>query len=381
MSFVQSLVRQFSGASSSIETVEQKFEKERRQRLNDFEQLKQTREAYASYQSAGLSLQDELLRSAQQKLARQPSHGSERSFERTGRSRESSFEIVDLSRDGSFHEIDPADLPADEFFLVDSASQRVHAERAAMVTEDVDAYRTCVAQLLGNTVAKPTAMSSLAIRYTNEWIDAAILRMGSIDPAPAIYIKYKKVEPVVTAQLARKTVGACVVEGLRSAVTTRREHAAMLANDFDVPPPSDAEKHLMQCHDADVAGPVFAAQALEEEVRMQTHDLDAPLPSTAVAAKELSVAEQDAAIKLRDSTRAAEELREFYNRRKLLQRERFTQNRCDEREKAQVLALQHSWRKVLQLIDSPDSCNAHATYASVPAPMTRMFKMLQGYAA
>ncbi|KDO33231.1 hypothetical protein SPRG_02041 [Saprolegnia parasitica CBS 223.65] len=428
MSFVKSLVRQFSGASSSIETVEQMLEKERQQRRDELEQAKQTRAANAMYQSAGLSLQDTLLRSAQQQLTRLPSHGSERSFASTRRSRESSFEIIDMSREGSFHEINAADMPHDEFVDVGAPSARRLRELSCMQAEDinVDATVACLVQHL----VTDARLSSLAARYSSEWIEAALQRVS--EPVPAMYIRYRKVEPVVVKAVESAAVHEYIVQGLRSAVTARIEGVAMDANDVAAP---QSEKEAMAQHDVDVAPErnemeamakhdVNVAAANDEQDGMAQHDVDAPqllmeaphgsfqdldvlsvtltalerarsmamrlhdvnVPSPVpivtfaieVAPAALTMPEQDAAVKTRDSARAAEELAAFYANRKQARQARSLQNRSDETRKMMAMEDKASWGKVLQLIDSPTH---DSTYASVPAPMSRMFNMLKGYAA
>ncbi|EQC34203.1 hypothetical protein SDRG_08406 [Saprolegnia diclina VS20] len=424
MSFVKSLVRQFSGASSSIETVEQMLEKERQQRRDELEQAKQTRATNAMYQSASLSLQDTLLRSAQQQLTRLPSHGSERSFASMRRSRESSFEIIEMSREGSFHEISASDLH--EFVDVGAPSARRLHELACMQAEDVNA-RAMVSSLAHTDESLPP-LSSLAARYSSEWIEAALQRVSA--PVPAMYIRYRKVEPVVAKTVASAAVHEYLVQGLRSAVTTRIECAGMEAHDLAAPQTEQetmakhdvnvktdcTEMAAMAKHDVNVAAtnreqdrmarhdvdtPQHCAEpqrvrsqdvtsvtltALERarSVAMRLHDVNVPTPATEassaaeMARATLTMPEQDAAIKMRDSARAAKELAAFYATRKQARQARLLQNRSDEEHKMSAMQEQASWGKVLQLIDGPTH---HSTFASVPAPMSRMFNMLKGYAA
>ncbi|OQS06295.1 hypothetical protein THRCLA_20405 [Thraustotheca clavata] len=404
MSFVKSIVRQFSGSSSSIETVEKKLERERAQRHSDYEQLKMTKMANASYQRGGLSLQDDLLRSAQQKLSRQASYGSERprSFSRTSaRSRESSFELIDRSREGSFHEIDPMEYMGEEFVVVEAITALEEAQ--AMQQEDTDVYThtvvNSIVRELVDTVSKKSITKSLAMRYTKEWIEAAMAKRENHEKAPAMYMRYKKIQPFVqetiARELAKSTVKTALIAGVKAAEAIVSEQTLMKANDLNVGIENNENSIrdlAKKTTEKSLESAMKSAQViLNERALMQDQDKVAQFDkiacentSTASLAASPTIPEEihveknsDAVIKNRVSAQASEDLVAFYAQRKKLQLERSKKNRMDEHEKMSALAQHKSWSRVLTLIDCPEDVN----FATVTPSIARMFGILQAHAA
>ncbi|RHY42288.1 hypothetical protein DYB38_000127 [Aphanomyces astaci] len=164
----------------SIETVQQKEDYERHQRLELLKVQKDLRQANAMYRGGGSSLQDELVRRLH--------HDS---FEWVSRSRESSFEVV--SRNGSF---DLCEEPEAEPYVVvvnAPANSPSTPQQACTELEDqnvaasdatslfvqrlvADMIETAVAQCLVSRVVK-----AAAVDYSDRWIAAGTRSMESAD--------------------------------------------------------------------------------------------------------------------------------------------------------------------------------------------------------
>ncbi|KAG9406102.1 hypothetical protein AC1031_004020 [Aphanomyces cochlioides] len=187
MSFVRSIARQFSGLSS-VETVEQKLEQERLQRLELLESHKQTRQANSMYRGGGTTLQDELLR----QLARQEERVRQESFEMVSRSREDSFESIHLSREGSFDANDMSENEPDvepQFVLVSGPEAVISVDEKASIESmsredfdvvpvvDVTAFAKQIVEEIVDAALLRRAMShSVATQTTEEWISQGTKR-------------------------------------------------------------------------------------------------------------------------------------------------------------------------------------------------------------
>ncbi|ETV88324.1 hypothetical protein H257_01597 [Aphanomyces astaci] len=325
MSFVRSIVRQFSG-ESSIETVQQKEDYERHQRLELLKAQKDLRQANAMYRGGGSSLQDELVRrSATVQRGDRLHHDS---FEWVSRSRESSFEVV--SRNGSF---DLCEEPDAEPYVVVVNSPST-PEQACKELEDqnvaasdatslfvqrlvADMIEAAVAQCLVSRVVK-----AAAVDYSDRWI-AAGTRSSARRSTLAI-------------QLVRSSTKAA----LDSVARMQLEREAMVAEDCTV--------SLMQ-------------------KRRYPSRVNTPVESA------------DMEVKCRHAALATEALAAFYAARAQKKLVRSEANRGAEALKLREMATpSSSWAKVLQLIDNPED---HASFASMQPPVARMFSVLRTSAA
>ncbi|KAF0690094.1 Aste57867_18488 [Aphanomyces stellatus] len=329
MSFVRSIARQFSGLSS-IETLEHKLEKERSERLELLEAKKQTRQVNSQYRGGGNSLQDEFVRRAAS--AGTSNRVRQESFEMVTRSREGSFEAIDLSRHGSFDELECCEPEAEPHFVMISISPKQSVEEVArMAAEDMDV-----------PLDVKSVVAALATQYADEWIAQATART------------------MLRSEMAARVVAASVHAAAWNIARMEVECKSMSEEDHDT-----------ECEFPDIVEAISVPAPLAVAVLESHAVLKIPtVPSTIKAEITYDTC--------RHASLAAEALKEFYAARELKKQQRSVQNRVAEAQKVRKLTEHSSWGKVLQLIDNPEE---HDSFATMQAPVTRMFHVLRSSAA
>ncbi|KAH9091391.1 hypothetical protein Ae201684P_010938 [Aphanomyces euteiches] len=356
MSFVRSIARQFSGLSS-VETVEQKLEQERLQRLELLESHKQTRQANSMFRGGGTTLQDELLR----QLARQEERYS---FEMVSRSREDSFDSIHLSSEGSFDANDMSENEPDvepQFVLVSGPEAVISVDEKAsiesMSREDVDVVpvvdvtafaKQIVEEIVGAALLRRAMSRSVATQTTEECISQGTKRAIATqvvdsmfnssdstsveDECTAMASEDKDVISLVdpsasiSLALAAEVVKSTIVSAISRVERTEVERSAMAAEEKDEFPEILA-----------TAAPSTPAVAHV-----------APVAPVVVKPAVPSAMSADMEIKCRHKALASEE---FYAAREAKKQRRSVENRLAEVNKVRELSQHVSWAKVMQLID------------------------------
>ncbi|CAK4620711.1 hypothetical protein LEN26_007839 [Aphanomyces euteiches] len=389
MSFVRSIARQFSGLSS-VETVEQKLEQERLQRLELLESHKQTRQANSMFRGGGTTLQDELLR----QLARQEERVRQDSFEMVSRSREDSFESIHLSSEGSFDANDMSENEPDvepQFVLVSGPEAVISVDEKASIESmsredfdvvpvvDVTAFaKQIVEEIVGAALLRRAMSRSVATQTTEECISQGTKRAiatqvvdsmfnSSVstsveDECTAMASEDKDVISLVdpsasiSLALAAEVVKSTIVSAISRVERTEVERSAMAAEEKDEFPEILA-----------TAAPSTPAVAHV-----------APVAPVVVKPAVPSAMSADMEIKCRHKALASEALKEFYAAREAKKQRRSVENRLAEVNKVRELSQHVSWAKVMQLIDDPEE---HSSFATMRPPVARMFHVLRSSAA
>ncbi|ETW01349.1 hypothetical protein H310_06907 [Aphanomyces invadans] len=332
MSFVRAIVRQFSG-DSSIETIDQKLEAERLQRLELLKVQKEVRHANAMYRGGGSTLQDDLLRRSHATGQRHERMRQD-SNEWETRSREGSYEMI--SRNGSFDfcedaepDVEPHGEPCfvvihppvfvDADQTADDQTRTVREDKGVGIDATAALVQPFVEDLIDGAVAQcvlTKAVKACAVDYTNTW-----LAVGSSNRA-------------IRSTLAIQLVRSSIDSAMATVANQHREATAMAA----------------------------------EDVTMRHKQVKAASPVNA-----------DFEIKCRHTALATEALAAFYAARAQKKLLRSQANRgAEARKLREMSAPTSSWAKVLQLIDDP---TAHPSYGSMQAPVSRMFNVLRTSAA